>query len=70
MSYDITPQKARLETDESLTLSANLYRSDSGAHLVVTNEIKRRADVKALKRKVIGAVAVGIIGPIFWLLRG
>jgi hypothetical protein len=70
MSFDITPQKARSETDENLTLLANHYRSDSGAHLVVTNEIKRRAEIRALWRKIVGAVLIGIVGLIFWWLRG
>ncbi len=70
MSFDITPEKARLETDENLTLMANLYRSDSGVHLVVTDEIKRRAESRALKRRIRATGLIGIVGLVFWWLRG
>ena len=63
MSFDITPQKARLETDENLTLLANQYRSDSGAYLVIANEIKRRAApwYKSYARELSIAVIAGLI---------
>lgn len=70
MAADITPEKAKLETDENLTLMANLYRSDSGAHLIVINEIKRRDRVKSLKTKVVGALIIGLISLLFASFRG
>lgn len=70
MSADITPSKARQATDELLTQLRNQYSSDSGAHLVVTNEINRRAEIKKNWRKIGIALVVGCIGLAFWWLRG
>ena len=63
MSFDITPRKARRETDENLTLLANQYRSDSGAYLVVANEIKRRTAPwhRAYARELSIAIVAGLI---------
>lgn len=69
MSYDITPQKAKTETDENLTILANQYRSDSGAYQIVMNEIKRRNDMQKIKRRIYVAIIIGFIGLLFWWIR-
>jgi len=74
MPADITPDQARSETIENLIGMANLYRVGTGAHTVVSNEINRRAEIKNSFRKILIAILTtfcsGIIGLIFWWLRG
>ena len=74
MPADITPDQAPSETIENLIGMANLYRVGTGAHTVVSNEINRRAEIKNSFRKILIAILTafcsGIIGLIFWWLRG
>lgn len=74
MSADITPEQARSETIEKLIRMANMYRIGIGAHIIVSNEINRRAEIKKSFSKILFAIltafCTGIIGLIFWLLHG
>lgn len=70
MSADIIPKQARSETIENLIYMANLYRVGTGAHTVVINEINRREDWRKRWRNLIFVVLSGVVGFVFWLLRG
>ena len=65
----ITPAEAKLASDADLTLWANRYRVNSGAHTVVQHEIERRASRRKNTTKVLVAIFVGAIGLAFYLLR-
>ena len=69
MSADLTPQKAREASDELLTQWANTYRSDSGVHQVVMNEINRRAEVGKHWRKIGVFIVLGLLGLAFWWIK-
>lgn len=74
MPADITPKQARSETIENLVGMANLYRVGTGAHTVVINEINRREDWRKRWRNlffiVLSGVLSGVVGLVFFLLRG
>jgi hypothetical protein len=74
MPADITPKQAESESIENLISMANLYRVGTGAHTVVLNEINRREDWRKRWRNLFfvalsGAIS-GVVGLMFWLLRG
>jgi hypothetical protein len=74
MPADITPTQARSETIENLSWMANNYRSGTGAHIIVKNEINRRAEGEKHKRKLLfallSALGVGLTGLLLKLLGG
>ena len=70
MPADITPKQARSETIENLIGMTNLYRVGTGAHTVVINEINRREDWRKKWRNLFFVVLSGVVGLVFWLLRG
>jgi len=70
MSADITPKQARSETIENLLSMANLYRVGTGAHMVVINEINRRENWRRRWRNLFFIVLSGVVGLVFFLLRG
>jgi uncharacterized membrane protein HdeD (DUF308 family) len=70
MPADITPKQARSETIENLLGMANLYRVGTGAHTVVINEINRREDWRKRWRNLFFIILSGVVGLVFFLLRG
>jgi hypothetical protein len=70
MPADITPKQARSETIENLIGMANLYKVGTGAHTVVINEINSREDWRKRWRNLFFIVLSGVVGLVFWLLRG
>jgi len=70
MPADITPKQARAETIENLIGMANLCRVGTGAHTVVINEINRREDWRKRWRSLFFIVLSGVVGLVFFLLRG
>ena len=70
MAADITPEQARSETVANLISMANLYRVGSGAHTVVINELNRREESRRNIRKLLVTLGLGLIGLLFWWLRG
>ena len=70
MPVDITPKQARSETIENLVGMANQYRVGTGAHTVVVNEINRREDWRKKWRNLFFIVLSGVVGLVFFLLRG
>lgn len=70
MPADITPKQARSETIENLIGMANQYKVGTGAHTIVINEINRREDWRKRWRNLFFVVLSGVVGLVFWLLRG
>ena len=70
MPEDITPKQARAESIENLIGMAKLCRVGTGAHTVVINEINRREDWRKRWRSLFFIVLSGVVGLVFFLLRG
>lgn len=57
MSANITPDEAKKASDVLLVQLLNQYRSDSGAYIVVKNELDRRNGIPARRIELLKAAA-------------